>query len=125
MEKWFDNKQIVVYNTLARSDGPSLNYCLHTDPRFYQKIMDILLRFRVHQVAVTADKEKAFLVVAMAKKDCDILHFLWLDDMFSDHPNLVQLRFTRVVFGVSSSPFLLNAIIRYHLEHYREVQPRL
>ncbi len=115
----------VVYDASAHSDGPSLNDCLHAGPKFDQKILDILLRFRVHRVAVTADIEKAFLMVAMAKKDRDVLRFLWFDDVFSDQPNVVQWRFTRVVFGVSSSPFLLNATIRHHLEWYREVQPRL
>ena len=115
----------VVYDASARSDGPSLNNCLHAGPKFDQKILDILLRFCVHRVVVTADIEKAFLMVAMARKDRDVLRFLWVDDVFSDQPSLVQLRFARVVFGVSSSPFLLNATIRHHLEQYREVQPRL
>ena len=35
--------------------GPSLNECLHTGSKFDQKILDTLLRFRVHRVAVTAD----------------------------------------------------------------------
>lgn len=36
----------VVYDASAKSDGPSLNECLHTGPKFNQRILDILLRFR-------------------------------------------------------------------------------
>ena len=115
----------VVYDALARSDGLSLNDCLHAGPKFEQKIMDILLRFRVHRIAVTADIEKAFLMVSVAAKDRDVLRFLWFDDVFADQSDVVELRFTRVVFGVSSSPFLLNATIRHHLEQYNQTQPDL
>ena len=107
----------VVYDTSARSGGPSLNDCLHAGPKFDQRILNLLLRFRVHRVALTADIEKAFLMVSMAKEDCEVLHFLWVDDIMKERPEPVELRFTRVVFGVSSSPFLLNATIPYHLEN--------
>ena len=115
----------IVYDASARSDGPSLNDCLHAGPKFDQRIFDLLLRFHVHQVAFTADIEKAFLMVSMAKTDQEVLRFLWVDDIEKDQPQPLVLRFTRVVFGVSSSPFLLNATIRHHLEKHSSLQPAL
>ena len=115
----------IVYDASARSSGPSLNDCLHTGPKFNQRILDILLRFRTYQVALTADIEKDFLMVSMAEDDRDALRFLWTDDVDSDPPTIRDLRFTRVVFGVSSSPFLLNATIDHHLEKYVASHPNL
>uniref|UniRef100_A0A1X7TMK0 Uncharacterized protein n=1 Tax=Amphimedon queenslandica TaxID=400682 RepID=A0A1X7TMK0_AMPQE len=37
-----------------------------------------------------------------------------------EESNIIPLRFTRVVFGVSSSQFLLNATIAHHLDQYNE-----
>ena len=56
-------------------------------------------------------------MIAIAKQDRDVLRFLWFDDVTLDEPAMIELRFTRVVFGVSSSPFL-NATIKYHLEKF-------
>ena len=66
----------MVYDASAHSDGPSLNDCLHVGPKLNQKILDILLRFRVNRIAIVADIEKAFLMVSMAEKDRDVLRFL-------------------------------------------------
>lgn len=71
----------IVYDASAKSSGPSLNDCLHTGPKFDQKILDILLRFRSHRVALTADIEKAFLMISVTEKDRDVLRFLWVDDI--------------------------------------------
>ena len=109
----------VVYDASARSTGPSLNDCLHTGPKFNQRILEILLRFRSYPIAVVADIEKAFLMISVAPKDRDVLRFLWLKDPFQEDSEIVKLRFTRVVFGVSPSPFLLNATIRHHIEKYQ------
>jgi len=64
-------------------------------------------------------------VISIQQGDCDALKFLWVDNIEEEEPKIVMLRFTRVVFGVSSSPFLLNATIRYHLEKYMSDHPGL
>ena len=109
----------IVYDASARMNGPSLNDCLYAGPTFGQKILDILIRFRVHNVALVADIEKAFLMISIDEKDRDMLRFLWVDDVDSELPRKQVLRFARVVFGVSSSPFLLNATIKHHMDKYR------
>ena len=45
----------------------------------------------------------------------DFLRFLWIDDLDKENPEVMVMRFARVVFGVSSSPFILNPTIRHHL----------
>ena len=64
-------------------------------------------------------------MVAVAEEDRDVLRFLWYDDVFSEQPEIIQLHFARVVFGVTSSPFLLNATVRHHLEQYKDTYPEL
>ena len=74
-----DNTEVqVVYNASARSGaGTSLNDALLVGPKFNQRILDILLRFRSFQTALVADIEKAFLMVGVDKGDQDVLRFLW------------------------------------------------
>ena len=115
----------VVYDASARSGGPSLNDCLHVGPKFNQKIMEILLRFRVHDVAVVADIEKAFLMISIDQSDRDALRFLWVSDLDKQPPDICAYWFTRVVFGVACSPFLLNATLSQHVDKYRTTQPNL
>ena len=99
----------VVYDASARSGGPFLNNGLYTGPKFYQKIMNILLQFHSYRVALTIDIKKVFLMNTVTESDQDALQFLWLDDINQEPPRVRVLRFARIVFGVSSSPFLLNA----------------
>ena len=105
------------------SASPSLNDCLYVGPPLSPLLCDILLRFRVHKIAMTADIEKAFLNIAIAPQHRDFLRFLWPHDPMKINSELDCFRFTGVVFGVNSSPFLLNATIRHHLESFQELDP--
>ena len=55
-------------------------------------------------------------MVLIATKDRDSLRFLWIDNIASCLPKIVMLRFTRVVYGITSSSFLLNATLQLHLK---------
>lgn len=115
----------VVYDASSKErEGTSLNDCLHAGPSLTPELFDIILRFRLEQTAIIADIEKAFLMVSIQEGDRDFLRFLWVDDPFSEQPQLVTYRFTRVVFGVTCSPFLLNATLRTHVTHYKHEDPK-
>ena len=98
-----------------------VNDCLYAGPSFGQRILDILIRFRIQRIALIADIEKAFRMISVAEEDRDVLRFLWLDDINSQLPRIQVLRFARVVFGVASSPFLLNATLKHHIERFEQL----
>ena len=78
----------IVYDASAKTDGiPSLNEYLHVGPKFNQKLLDILIRFQAHRIAVTADIEKALLMVSV-EKDRDALRFLWVRNIHENPPKI-------------------------------------
>uniref|UniRef100_A0A1X7VT18 Reverse transcriptase domain-containing protein n=1 Tax=Amphimedon queenslandica TaxID=400682 RepID=A0A1X7VT18_AMPQE len=86
----------------------------------YDEVIREQLRFCMHLIAIMADIEKAFRMVGVSKADQDVLRFLWSKDVHSP----VQIyKFTRVVFGVGRSQYLLNATIAHHLELFKEAYP--
>ncbi|UYV76800.1 hypothetical protein LAZ67_14002056 [Cordylochernes scorpioides] len=61
---------------------------------------------------------------SLAKEERQFLRFLWWEDGKQENLRIYQHK--RVVFGVTSSPFLLAATLKLHLEQYeREVIPLL
>ena len=110
----------IVYDASAKAQkgSVSLNDCLHAGPSLNPLLFDILLRFREQRVALVADIEKAFLNIEVHEKDRDSLRFVWVKDVLRSNMNLAVYRFCRVVFGVNSSPFLLNATLRHHIGKY-------
>ena len=110
----------IVYDSSAKAKKgcKSLNECLYRGPVILEDLCGLLLRFRFYKVALTTDIEKAFLQVGLQPADRDVTRFLWLKDPTKplSKDNLQIYRFTRVPFGVISSPFLLGATILHHLE---------
>ncbi len=113
----------VVYDASAkvRKEDASLNECLYRGPVLLRDLCGMLLRFRLPNVGIVADIEKAFLQVELQPSERDVTRFLWFknaDKPLMDEHNIQELRFRRVPFGVISSPFLLGATIECHLNSY-------
>ena len=118
------SKLRIVYNgSLKVGKNPSLNDCLHSGPSLIPKIFDILLRFRWFQVPLTADISKAFLQISIKPEDREYLRFLWVNDIQVDNPQILILRFLRLVFGITSSPFGLMGTISEHVSQYKLKDP--
>ena len=91
----------------------SLYDCVEAEPNLIPSLVEVLLRLRRWKYGVAADISKAFLQIRVRKEDQDIHRFLW------DVRDQVRvMRFDTVVFGNASSPFLLNATIKFHLNMF-------
>ncbi|UYV84468.1 hypothetical protein LAZ67_X002301 [Cordylochernes scorpioides] len=102
-----------VFDASCKKKGlPSLNQCLAKGDNLIELIPDLLLRFRLGKYGIIADIRKAFLQIQVREEDCEFLRFLWWK---KDQKTLKFYRHCRVVFGLTSSPFLLAATIKYHL----------
>ncbi|XP_068717114.1 uncharacterized protein [Montipora capricornis] len=114
----------VVYDASAKCHNePSLNDCPLPGPALTPLIFDVLLRFRLHKVVLIGDLEKAFLNIEVNPAERNLLRFLWVDDINSPNPEVITLRFTRLVFGLVCSPFILNVTLRNHLTWYENIDP--
>lgn len=103
-----------VFDASSRGpNGVSLNDCLHVGPNLLPSLTDILMRFRRWPVALTADVQKAFLQIKLKEEDQDVQRFL-----LKEGERIRVMRCERVIFGCSSSPFLLIATIKLHLSKY-------
>ena len=114
----------IVYGASAKEkeNQPSLNDCLNPGPPLQNRLWDILVRSRFYPVLLTGDLKKAFLQVRIKNEDRDSLRFHWRPPNSS---TTAALRFTRALFGMTCSPFLLGGVIYRHLDTWESQYPEL
>ncbi|GFU91768.1 reverse transcriptase domain-containing protein [Trichonephila clavipes] len=100
-------------------DCKSLNECLYAGPPLNPRIIDVILRFREYEHAFCSDIQGAFLTIGIAEEDRDYLRFFWFPND-GDAKSYKIMRMNRVPFGVTLSPFILAATIKFHIRKYKE-----
>ena len=98
-----------VLNGAALFQKQSLNSALMAGPDLLQNLLNIILKFRQHRYAVSADIECMFLQVGVPEKDQTSLRFLWREDPTQ---KVGVHQYTRHIFGAKDSPTCANYALR-------------
>ena len=112
----------VVFDASAKSTtGVSLNDQLLVGPTVHAPLIDVLLRFRQHRVALTTDISRMYRAILLPEAQRDLHRFVWRRD---DHSELKDYRMTRLTFGVSASSFAANMAVRKNAIQNERTHPR-
>ena len=112
----------VVFDASAKSStGVSLNDQLLVGPTVHAPLIDVLIRFRLNPVAVTADVSRMYRAVLLPETQRDLHRFVWRRN---EHEKLKDYRMTRLTFGVSASSFAANMAIKQNAVTHEGSHPR-
>ncbi|UYV64874.1 hypothetical protein LAZ67_3002223 [Cordylochernes scorpioides] len=109
-EKSCTTKLRVVFDASAKTDsGLSLNDALIPGPKIQQDLFHIILRFRIHPVAINADIAKMYRKIRISQEDSEFQRIVWRND---PHDKIKDCRLETVTYGTSCAPFLATRIIK-------------
>ena len=102
------------------STGTSLNDMMLVGPTVHSSLWEVLLRFRLHRVAITADVSRMYRAVLLDAADKDLHRFVW---RYSQSEPLRDYQMNRVTFGVASSSYAVNMAIKQNALDLAEQYP--
>ena len=115
-------KMRVVFDASAKSvSGTSLNDHLLVGPTVHPSLIDVLLRFRRHRVALTTDVSRMYRAVLLPAHQWDLHRFVWRRKPCEP---LVDYRRTRLTFGVSASSFAANMAVKQNALDNAQTYPQ-
>ena len=93
--------------------GYSLNDLCHTGPSLLPDLVGVILRFRRWKWVISGDVRQAFLNIFIKDEDRDVHRFL-----IKRGEEIIHCKFNVIPFGNTCSPFLLQAILKYHFQTF-------
>ena len=100
----------VVFDAAAPYKGTLLNDQLVTGPDLLNSLVGVIMRFRLHAVAMIADIETMFFQVRVIEKDQASLRFLWRGPNRDRPPDVYQMQ--AMIFGAKSRPTSANYCLK-------------
>ena len=115
-------KMRMVFDASAKStSGTSLNDHLLVGPTVHPSLLDVLLRFWRHQIALMADVSRMYHAVLLPTDQRELHRFVWRRE--SSKP-LVDYRMTRLTFRVSAPSFAANMAVKQNALDNAQKYPR-
>ena len=108
----------VCQDAAGKVNGKCLNDFLLTGPDVMNALFGIILRFRQHQVVLSADVKDFFYRILMDKKDRSAARFFWWKDKSMEE--IIVIETMCHLFGLASSPSISNLILQYHGSKIKE-----
>ena len=103
-------------------NGKSINdHCYHKGPCMINDLVQVLLRYRKHDVAFVGDISKMFLKVYVPPEMRRYARFIWVQ---KDRKTLRYFQFRGHVFGNVGSPTCAIFVTQKNAEDHKEQMPR-
>ncbi|UYV78480.1 hypothetical protein LAZ67_16001679, partial [Cordylochernes scorpioides] len=121
-EKYFSNVMLTTARTKNKDNngvpqtcrvlidsGSQANFISGQGPKIQQDLFHIILRFRIHPVAINADIAKMNRQIRISQEDPEFQRIVWRND---PHDKIKDYRLETVTCGTSCAPFLATRIIK-------------
>ena len=109
-----------VFDGSARtSSGHSFNDCLLPGTNLYPALLDVLIRFRFHQITLSADISKMFREILLNPGERDGHRFL----VRTSDNAIKDARMVHLTFGIKSSPFAATQVLRLQADSHQTSHP--
>ena len=96
----------------AKCYGVCLNDELLTGPDLLNRLVGVMMRFRLHEVALSADIKGFFHQIYVTENDSPAFRFLWFEDETME--NVIDMEAVVHLFGAKSSSNVSTYVLRHH-----------
>lgn len=107
--------RVVFDGSAMPSRGLSLNQVQKVGPTIQRDLFSIILNFRKHAIALTADVEKMYRQVWIDESDRHLQQIVWRDDQ---NEPISHYQLNTVTYGQAAAPFLaIRCLMQLAIEH--------